>query len=211
MNPKIDFIINELIKLYPDAHCSLNHRNAFELLIAVVLSAQTTDERVNQVTPTLFARYPDALAMSLANVDEVAKIIHSIGLYRNKSRNIVILSKDIQERFKGEVPSKRHELMSLPGVGKKTANVVLADAFNIPAMAVDTHVSRIAKRLGLAKYDDDVLNIEANLCRKIPRHLWIRMHHTMIYFGRYMCHSLNPNCNECPFKHLCKRQKYEKK
>ena len=200
-----EYIIENLDRLYPDAHCELNHKDSFELLIAVVLSAQTTDVSVNRVTPALFEKYPDALSLSEASEEDVMRLIHSIGLYKNKSRNIINLAKDLVKRFDGEVPSKREELESLPGVGRKTANVVLSNCFDYPAFAVDTHVSRVSKRLMIARKDDDVLTIEKKLMKFFPRNCWSRLHHQFIFFGRYKCKAKNPECTDCPFKDSCRK------
>lgn len=209
MNPKVKRIIYTIDELYPDAHCELNHHNAFELLIAVVLSAQTTDKRVNMVTPDLFRQYPNSKLLGNANFEDVAVLIRSIGLYRNKTLNIIALSKELEDRFMGIVPNNRRDLMSLSGVGRKTANVVLAVAYDVPTFAVDTHVARIAKRLGLAKYSDDVETIERKLCRKIDRQLWNKSHHQFIFFGRYFCKAIKPECEQCPLSDICKKTRYE--
>ena len=200
-----EYIIENLNRLYPDAHCELNHKDSFELLIAVVLSAQTTDVSVNRVTPALFEKYPDALSLSEASEEDVMRLIHSIGLYKNKSRNIINLAKELVKRFNGEVPSKREELESLPGVGRKTANVVLSNCFDYPAFAVDTHVSRVSKRLMIAIKDDDVLTIEKKLMKFFPRNCWSRLHHQFIFFGRYKCKAKNPECTDCPFRDSCRK------
>ena len=200
-----EYIIENLDRLYPDAHCELNHKDSFELLIAVVLSAQTTDVSVNRVTPALFEKYPDAISLSEASEEDVMRLIHSIGLYKNKSRNIINLAKELVKRFNGEVPSKREELESLPGVGRKTANVVLSNCFDYPAFAVDTHVSRVSKRLMIARKDDDVLTIEKKLMKFFPRNCWSRLHHQFIFFGRYKCKAKNPECTDCPFKDSCRK------
>lgn len=200
-----EYIIENLNRLYPDAHCELNHKDSFELLIAVVLSAQTTDVSVNRVTPALFEKYPDAISLSEASEEDVMRLIHSIGLYKNKSRNIINLAKELVKRFGGEVPSKREELESLPGVGRKTANVVLSNCFDYPAFAVDTHVSRVSKRLMIARKDDDVLTIEKKLMKFFPRNCWSRLHHQFIFFGRYKCKAKNPECTDCPFKDSCRK------
>lgn len=200
-----EYIIENLDRLYPDAHCELNHKDSFELLIAVVLSAQTTDVSVNRVTPALFEKYPDALSLSEASEEDVMRLIHSIGLYKNKSRNIINLAKELVKRFGGEVPSKREELESLPGVGRKTANVVLSNCFDYPAFAVDTHVSRVSKRLMIARKDDDVLTIEKKLMKFFPRNCWSRLHHQFIFFGRYKCKAKNPECTDCPFRDSCRK------
>ena len=200
-----EYIIENLNRLYPDAHCELNHKDSFELLIAVVLSAQTTDVSVNRVTPALFEKYPDAISLSEASEEDVMRLIHSIGLYKNKSRNIINLAKELVKRFNGEVPSKREELESLPGVGRKTANVVLSNCFDYPAFAVDTHVSRVSKRLMIARKDDDVLTIEKKLMKFFPRNCWSRLHHQFIFFGRYKCKDKNPECTDCPFRDSCRK------
>ena len=200
-----EYIIENLNRLYPDAHCELNHKDSFELLIAVVLSAQTTDVSVNRVTTALFEKYPDAISLSEASEEDVMRLIHSIGLYKNKSRNIINLAKELVKRFDGEVPSKREELESLPGVGRKTANVVLSNCFDYPAFAVDTHVSRVSKRLMIARKDDDVLTIEKKLMKFFPRNCWSRLHHQFIFFGRYKCKAKNPECTDCPFRDSCRK------
>ena len=200
-----EYIIENLNRIYPDAHCELNHKDSFELLIAVVLSAQTTDVSVNRVTPALFEKYPDAISLSEASEEDVMRLIHSIGLYKNKSRNIINLAKELVKRFDGEVPSKREELESLPGVGRKTANVVLSNCFDYPAFAVDTHVSRVSKRLMIARKDDDVLTIEKKLMKFFPRNCWSRLHHQFIFFGRYKCKAKNPECTDCPFRDSCRK------
>ena len=163
-----EYIIENLNKLYPDAECELIHRNNFELLIAVVLSAQTTDASVNKVTKNLFAKYPDAYTLAQGDLEDVMSLIKSIGLYQNKTKNIINLAKDLVKKFDGEVPSTREELESLSGVGRKTCNVILSNCFNYPAFAVDTHVSRVSKRLLIANKDDDVNTIEKKLMRFFP-------------------------------------------
>ncbi len=184
--------------LFPDAHCELNHRNAFELLIATILSAQATDVGVNKVTPKLFERYPSPVHLAAASEEGVIECIQSLGLYRSKAKNIRLCAQQLMERFDGEVPKTREELVSLAGVGRKTANVVMSVAFNIPAFAVDTHVERISKRLQICRQKDTVLEVEETLCRKIPKELWSRAHHWMIFFGRYHCIARKPKCHECP-------------
>ena len=200
-----EYIIESLNKLYPNAECELRHKNNFELLIAVVLSAQTTDASVNKVTPALFAKFPDAKALANAEIDDVIACIKSIGLYQNKSKNIISLSKQLVERFAGEVPSSREELESLDGVGRKTCNVILSNCYDYPAFAVDTHVSRVSKRLMIAKKDDDVLTIEKKLMKFFPKDLWGKLHHQFIFFGRYKCKAKNPDCEDCPFKDNCRK------
>lgn len=204
-----DQILDYLETLFPDAHCELDHQTPFQLLVAVVLSAQTTDAAVNKVTPTLFEQFPDATSLTNAKVSEIEQLIKRIGLYHSKARNIHELSCMIDKCFHGEVPSSMKELTSLPGVGRKTANVVRSVAFDIPSFAVDTHVSRISKRLGLAKVQDDVEVVEMKCKRKIRRDRWNRAHHLMIFFGRYHCTARNPKCDGCPFVSFCKKDKLE--
>jgi endonuclease III len=202
-------ILDVLESMFPDAHVELNHQNNFELLISVVLSAQTTDISVNKITPPLFKKYPTAFELAEALVEDIESIIKTIGLYRHKAKNIQMLSKDLVEKFKGEVPSNREDLEALPGVGRKTANVVLSNAFGIPALAVDTHVMRVSIRLGLAKENDSVLEIEKKLMRKIPIELWQKAHHQLIFFGRYHCLAKTPKCNGCPLYDICKYKEKE--
>ena len=189
--------------LFPDAHCELNHRNAFELLIATILSAQATDVGVNKVTPRLFERFPTPAHLAEASEEAVIECIQSLGLYRSKAKNIRLCAHQLLERFNGEVPRTREELVSLAGVGRKTANVVMSVAFNIPAFAVDTHVERISKRLQICRQKDSVLEVEETLCRKIPKELWSRADHWMIFFGRYHCIARKPKCHECPLLEMC--------
>ena len=202
-------ILDEIEKIFPDAHCELNHESPFQLLVAVVLSAQTTDVSVNKVTPALFERYPDSASMSQASPQEIEPYIRQIGLYRNKARSVALLAGELQERFDGVVPSTYKELQSLPGVGRKTANVVRSVAFDIPSFAVDTHVERVSKRLGLAKPGDSVDKVEEKLKRKIDRDRWNQGHHDLIFFGRYLCTARNPKCDTCPFTSFCKKEKLE--
>ena len=195
--------------LFPDAHCELNHRNAFELLIATILSAQATDVGVNKVTPKLFERFPTPAHLAAASEESVIECIQSLGLYRSKAKNIRLCAQQLMEQFNGEVPRTREELVSLAGVGRKTANVVMSVAFNIPAFAVDTHVERISKRLQICRQKDSVLEVEETLCRKIPQELWSRAHHWMIFFGRYHCIARKPKCHECPLLEMCAYGKRE--
>lgn len=196
-------IIEGLNRLYPDAYCQLNHRNSFELLIAVVLSAQTTDERVNSVSGELFEKYGNAQKLANASQEDIERIIRPIGLYRMKAKNIISLAKVLDERFNGIVPDNRADLESLPGVGRKTANVILSNCFDVPAFAVDTHVSRVSKRLRIADENDDVDKIEEKLMSCFPKKLWGKLHHQFIFFGRYRCKARNPECDDCPFSDFC--------
>ncbi|MBR4460994.1 MAG: endonuclease III [Erysipelotrichaceae bacterium] len=200
---KSEYIIQELERLYPDAHCELNHHNDFELLIAVSLSAQTTDERVNSVTPILLEKYPDAYALAKADLSDIEQIIKPIGLYRNKAKNIVSIAQELTDRYEGQVPDDRQALEALKGVGRKTANIILNNCFNEPAFAVDTHVTRVAKRLQIANEEDDVLEIEKKLMEFFPREYWGKLHHQFIFFGRYKCKAIKPDCDGCPFKKYC--------
>lgn len=200
---KIIEAVQTMGDLFPDAHCELNHRNAFELLIATILSAQATDVGVNKVTPKLFERFPTPAHLAAASAEEVIECIQSLGLYRSKAKNIRLCAQQLMERFDGEVPQTREELVSLAGVGRKTANVVMSVAFNIPAFAVDTHVERISKRLQICRQKYSVLEVEETLCRKIPKELWSRAHHWMIFFGRYHCIARKPKCHECPLLEMC--------
>ena len=179
--------IEIMYEMFPNAECELKHKNPFELLIAVILSAQATDVSVNKATPGLFAAFPTPEALAAAPVEEIIAKIKTIGLYRNKAKNIKACAQQLLERFNGEVPQTRDELVSLPGVGRKTANVVMGDAFGEPAFAVDTHVERVSKRLRICKLNANVTEVEQTLMRKVPKELWVKTHHTMIFFGRYHC------------------------
>ncbi len=201
---KPEEIQKALDELFPDAHCELEHRNNYEMAVAVVLSAQTTDASVNRVTPELFRRYPDVYALAEGKLSDIEHCIASLGLYRNKAKAIQGMAQGIAERFDGKVPDTMNDLVSLPGVGRKCANVILSECYGIPSLAVDTHVSRVSRRLGLAKPEDSLLKVEEKLKRKIPRERWIRTHHQMIFFGRYLCHARNPECHRCPFEGKCR-------
>lgn len=199
--------LDEIGEMFPDAHCELNHSNPFELVIAVLLSAQCTDVLVNKVTANLFKKYKtpeDFLAVSL---EELQQDIRSIGLFRNKAKNIQKLCSILLEEYNGQVPQDRDELTSLPGVGRKTANVVVSVAFGVPAIAVDTHVERVSKRLGICRWKDSVLEVEKTLMNKVPKNEWGVTHHRLIFFGRYHCKAQNPNCPECPLVSLCREGK----
>ncbi len=202
-------IIDRIEEIFPDAECELHHNSPFQLIVAVVLSAQTTDASVNRVTPALFESWPDARSLKDAPLKAVEDKLKTLGLYRTKSKNIIALAKAIDEQFDGRVPSSYKELESLPGVGRKTANVVRSVAFDIPSLAVDTHVDRVSKRLGLAKPEDNVLKVEEKLKRKIDRDRWNQAHHDLIFFGRYFCMARKPNCPECPFSAFCKKEQLD--
>ena len=200
-------ILKKLDILFPDARCELNHKNNYEMTVAVILSAQTTDASVNKVTDSLFKKYPTIESLAEADLATIEKEINSLGLYRNKAKAIQGMAKVVVDKYHGVIPDNMKDLVTLPGVGRKCANVILSECYNIPSLAVDTHVNRVSKRLGLAKKDDDLLTVEKKLKRKIPRDRWIKSHHQFIFFGRYLCHSRNPECNSCPFTSICKEYK----
>ena len=196
-------ILAHLEELYPDAACELHHTTAYEMAVAVILSAQTTDASVNKVTPALFEAYPDLPSLAAADVKDIEEKIASLGLHHAKARSIKGFAKGVMENFSGEIPQMIEELTTLPGVGRKCAHVIQSECFGIPALAVDTHVTRVSKRLGLAYQKDDVDTIERKLKRKVPKDQWIRTHHRMIFFGRYLCHARSPECFRCPFTGIC--------
>ena len=208
---KAQDVLDGLDELFPDARCELDHRNAYEMAVAVVLSAQTTDASVNRVTPRLFAAFPDAASLAAGDLKEIEACIASLGLYRNKAKAIQGMAKGIAERFDGKVPDTMEALTALPGVGRKCANVILSECYGIPSLAVDTHVSRVSRRLGLAKPEDTLLEVETKLKRKIPKERWIHAHHQLIFFGRYLCHARNPECGRCPFQGKCRYGRYDEK
>lgn len=195
-------IARRLNKLYPQADCALEHDSALKLLIATILSAQCTDERVNMVTPALFARYPTARDLAAANQAEVEAIIRSTGFFRNKAKNIRACCAAIVERFGGEVPSTLDDLVTLPGVGRKTANVVLGGAFTTPGITVDTHVGRLSRRLGLTRHRDPV-KVELALMEIVPRPDWTDFSHRLILHGRRVCVARKPRCEKCGIADLC--------
>ncbi|MDR0199770.1 MAG: endonuclease III [Streptococcaceae bacterium] len=196
--------------LFPDAHGELNWDTPFHLLVAVSLSAQTTDVGVNKATPALFARYPEPEDLAQADLTEVESYIKTIGLYKTKAKHIVAASQMLVARYGGEVPQDKGELVKLPGVGVKTANVVAAEAFGVPGIAVDTHVDRVTKRLGLVAWNKTVGDVEAKLMRTIPKNRWIKAHHQLIFFGRYHCTAKKPKCADCPVFDICQWDgKYE--
>ncbi|MDA2381040.1 endonuclease III [Bacillus cereus] len=204
---QIRYCLDTMADMYPEAHCELVHDNPFELVIAVVLSAQCTDVLVNKVTRNLFQKYKtpeDYLSVSL---EELQQDIRSIGLYRNKAKNIQKLCRMLLDDYNGEVPSDRDELTKLPGVGRKTANVVVSVAFGIPAIAVDTHVERVSKRLAMCRWKDSVLEVEKTLMKKVPMDEWGVTHHRMIFFGRYHCKAQRPQCEECRLLEVCREGK----
>lgn len=204
---KIPEVLSELERMHPEAACALDHGTRFQLLIAVMLSAQTTDVSVNKVTPVLFAKYPTAEEMAKADPMDVQEIIKTIGLYKNKAKNAVSIAKILTEHYEGEVPGKYAELVKLPGVGRKTANVVLAEGFGESRIAVDTHVFRVSNRIGLTDGKDPV-EVEETLMDRLPEDQWIRAHHLLIFHGRKVCHARKPDCADCGLNNICK---YEEK
>jgi endonuclease-3 len=203
-------IVRKLAQLYPDAHCALHFANPVQLLVATILSAQCTDERVNQVTPALFARYPDTLAFATADPAELERMIKSTGFFRNKAKNIIACCKQLMDLHGGEVPPTMEELVPLAGVGRKTANVILGNCFDVPGIPVDTHVGRLSQRMGLSVHADPV-KIERDLMDLIPPRQWTMFGHRMIFHGRQVCHARKPLCDTCALASLCPRQGMEEK
>ncbi len=199
---RVNKIIEGLEEMYPDAGCELQYDSIFHLLVAVVLSAQTTDASVNTVTPVLFEKYPEPEDLAAADPETVEDIIRRIGLYKNKTKNIIALSKALVEEYDSEVPESFNELVKLPGVGRKTANVVLAEAFGEQRIAVDTHVFRVANRIGLTD-EKDVLATEKALMKVLPEDRWSRVHHLLIFHGRRCCTAKKPNCDVCVIREYC--------
>ncbi|MGS5515798.1 endonuclease III [Clostridioides difficile] len=198
----VNKILDELEKLYPDATCELNYGTAFELLIATILSAQCTDVRVNKVTSELFKKYNTARDFANLSIEEISKEIKSCGLYKSKSQKIKDTSEQLCELYDGEVPDSLEKLVKLPGVGRKTAGVVLSNAFNQPAIAVDTHVFRVTNRIGIVD-EPNPQKTEFALMEAIPKERWSHSHHVLIFHGRRMCKARNPECGDCPIKEDC--------
>jgi endonuclease-3 len=196
-------ILETLAVMYPDAHCELEFKTPFQLLIATILSAQSTDVQVNKVTKGLFERYPTAEAMLSMSEDQLANEIRGLGLFRNKSKNIYQTCRILIEEYNGQVPMERAALEALPGVGRKTASVVLSNAFGIPALAVDTHVQRVSNRLALVKSDTPI-ETEKQLTKKVPKKKWLDTHHQLIWHGRRLCMARNPKCSVCDLLPYCK-------
>lgn len=206
MKARTKKIVEILKETYPDAKCELNYETPLQLLVATVLSAQTTDKKVNEVTEGLFRDYPDLDAFLKITNDELEERIKQIGLYRNKSKNLILMFRQIKENFNGEVPRTMEGITSLAGAGRKTANVVLSNAFGVPSIAVDTHVFRVANRLDLA-HSDNVLEVEKQLQKELPKKEWTLMHHLLIFHGRRCCIARKPKCEECPLNHICRYEK----
>ena len=203
MDKKCQLIKDVLDEMYPDAYCELNFSNELELVIAVMLSAQTTDKSVNKLTETLFKKYQNIDDYLMVEQKDLENDLRRIGLYKNKAKNIKKMTEIIKNEYYGKIPNDRYALESLPGIGRKTANVVLSCAFDIPTIAVDTHVERIAKRLKLAYQNDSVLKVEEKLMKKFPKESWSKLHHQLVFFGRYHCKAINPNCDNCKLKSIC--------
>lgn len=200
-------VLNYLDELFPNAYCELNYTKDYELLIAIVLSAQTTDKRVNKVTPILFKKYSDLKSLSEAPLESIETIIKEIGTFKKKSIFIKEIAQLLTKDHNGVVPNDREYLESLPGVGRKTTNVFLSEYYKVPALAVDTHVERVSKRLKLVKQTANVKEVETTLMKKIPKDRWIKTHHQLIFFGRYHCKAQKPNCQNCKMQSICKYYK----
>ncbi|MCI2803526.1 endonuclease III [Staphylococcus pettenkoferi] len=203
-NKKALQMIDVISDMFPNAECELKHDNPFQLTIAVLLSAQTTDNSVNKVTAKLFQKYHTAEDFLQVPQEELENDIRTIGLYRNKAKNIQKLCRSLLDKFNGEIPRTHKELESLAGVGRKTANVVMSVAFDEPSLAVDTHVERVSKRLGICRWKDNVRQVEEKLCKVVPRERWNRTHHQLIFFGRYHCLARTPKCDVCPLFDDCR-------
>lgn len=200
---KVEEVLNYLDILFPNARCELNYNKDYELLIAIVLSAQATDKSVNKVTPILFNKYKTIEELADAPIEDIEQIIRSIGTYKKKSNFIKNIATSLVKDYNGKVPNDRKYLESLSGVGRKTVNVFLSEYYCIPAIAVDTHVERVSKRLKITNPNASVTEVEQSLMRKVPRDRWIKTHHQLIFFGRYHCKAINPNCCDCKLKHIC--------
>ncbi len=207
MTGSTKMIENYLDELFPNPKCELNYTKDYELLLATMLSAQTTDKRVNSVTEILFKKYPTVKSLAKADIKDIQNIIRPIGTFHKKSQNLIEIAQKLDNDFNGKLPNNREYLESLPGVGRKTANVVLSNIFNVPCIAVDTHVSRVSKRLNLAKEKDEPIQIEKKLNKIFKQEDLCKRHHQMVLFGRYHCLARNPKCEECKLKEICKYYK----
>lgn len=199
-------ILNYLNEIIPNPVCELNYNKDYELLLAVMLSAQTKDARVNKVTKVLFSKYDSLEKLKEANIKDIENIIKELGSYHKKSEAVINIAKILDEKYNGKVVNNRKVLENLPMVGRKTTNVVLSELFNEPTIAVDTHVERVSKRLGLVKKDDDVIKIEEKLKRKFDKNIWSKLHKQFVLFGRYYCTSKKPSCNKCKLQIYCKKE-----
>lgn len=200
---EVKIILDEIEKLFPNASCELVYHNIYELIVAVSLSAQTTDKAVNLVTPALFKKYPDVYQLAQASPNDVQMYIRTIGLSNNKSKNIVSMAKLVVEKYNGIIPNRQMDLESLPGVGRKTANVILTEGYHIPRIPVDTHVERVSKRLGIVQNDASVVQVEEMLMSLIEEERWHKAHHLLLFMGRYKCLARNPKCEDCFYKEKC--------
>ena len=207
MKINIEPVLSYLDELFPNAKCELFYTKDYELVIAVMLSAQTTDKSVNNVTKVLFNKYQSLDELNNAPLEDIEETIKQIGLYKNKAKNLKGIVKDLIERFNYEVPSNKDLLMTLPGVGNKTAGVIRAEIFKIPDLPVDTHILRISKRLKIAKKDDEPIDVERKLKKLIPEERWIKSHHQLIHFGRYFCTARSPMCEKCKLAEICGHKK----
>lgn len=205
MNKNKD-ILDYLNEVVPNPVCELNYNKDYELLLAVMLSAQTKDARVNKVTKVLFSKYDSLEKLKNASIKDIENIIKELGNYHKKAEGVINIAKILDEKYNGKVVNNREILESLPMVGRKTTNVVLSELFNEPTIAVDTHVERVSKRLGIAKKDDDVLKVEEKLKRNFDKDIWGRLHKQLVLFGRYHCTSRNPSCDNCKLKKYCKKE-----
>ena len=203
ISKKAEQVLLYLNEILPNVGCELNYHKDYELLIAVVLSAQTTDKSVNQVTPRLFSKYQSIEELANADIKDVEEIIKSIGLYKAKAKNIVNLAKELVSKYDSKVPSDKDVLVTLPGVGNKTAGVTRLELFKEDELPVDTHVARIAKRLKFASKNDEPLDIEKKLKKAFPQEYWGKLHHQFIHFGRYYCTAKNPKCENCKIREFC--------
>lgn len=202
---KIAQILDYLDEIFPNVGCELNYNKDYELVIAVMLSAQTTDVSVNLVTSKLFKKYPTLESLANARLEDVEEIIKSIGLYKNKAKNVIGIAQSLIEKFDGVIPEDKDLLQTLPGVGNKTAGVIRAEIFHIPDLPVDTHILRISKRFDLVNKDAEPLEVEMKLKRLIDESRWIKTHHQLIHFGRYLCTARKPACESCKLSHICKK------
>lgn len=203
MKKEYQKVLELLKQQYPDAKCELNYKTPFQLLVATILSAQTTDKKVNEVTEELFREYPDVDSFLALTQEELENKIKTIGLYRNKSKNLITMCNQLKENFNGQVPNTMEGITSLAGAGRKTANVVLSNAFGVPAIAVDTHVFRVSNRIGLA-CANNVEETEKQLQKNIPKDQWSLAHHLIIFHGRRCCYARKPDCNHCIIAPYCK-------
>ena len=206
MTTKIKSLISYMDEIFPSVGCELNYTKDYELVIAVMLSAQTTDVSVNKVTAVLFSKYQTVEELAKADLADIEEIIHSIGLYKNKAKNVLGIANDLVNKYGGKVPSDKDELQKLPGVGNKTAGVIRAEIFHIPDLPVDTHILRISKRLKIVDSSADSYKTEMALKKVIPEDRWIKTHHQLIHFGRDMCTARNPQCENCKISEFCTKK-----